>query len=158
MRKDRTGRVPFVDYFPGFLHLMGNHGWIWETHAEEGDEHYFFTKTVLSNDYKVKVNAIVYSGWKHLDESGHYGVAWLDFVDYPDCTIDKWHGLTIHELEDIIHGMILAEEDLVRCGIPFVPDYHFHGPNAWNMKRRNDATRKRLNIDHWEERDWNRKK
>ena len=79
---------------------------------------------------------------------------WLEVAGYPDCDRDENHGYSYTDLEDMLTGIILAEENLVRCGIPFCPDYEFHSPNKANLKRRNDATRKRLNMERWEKAAW----
>lgn len=147
--KDRK-RVPWKDCYRGFIRLMGQNGWTWKHPDPDMEEYYKFTNTFLSDSYHVKVQAIVFSDWKHIGFNGYLGVCWLEAIEYPDCTVDENNGVTIEDCEDIISGIIAAEENLVRLGVPFCPDYLFHGSNKANMKRRNDATRKRLNMERWE--------
>jgi len=141
-------RKPFVDYFHGFLYLLSQNGWEWVAYDDETD-YYKYVNTFLGT-YSVKVRAVVFEHPGHLIVNGYFGVGWLEFVDYPDCTRDENIGYGFGDLADIIHGMELAEENLIRIGMPFVPDYKFHGKNKANLKRRNDALRRKLNMERWE--------
>lgn len=153
MKKINAGRMR-KDRGPDFLYLMGDNGWTWQTYDGWADDEFFKYKAVFLASYRVEVCAVVSDNSNHIRTNGHLGVMWLEATGYPDCDRDENYGYSFTDLDDILTGMILAEENLVRCSIPFVPDYQFHGPNRANMKRRNEATRKKLNMEHWEEIAW----
>ena len=73
---------------------------------------------------------------------------WLEF-DYEN----NHHLVTESDIKDMLYGFELAEDNLLRCGVPFTPDYKFHGRNRANMKRKNDALRRKLRLDELEEKD-----
>lgn len=153
MKKEEI-RKTTKDSAPNFLHLMGDNGWTWQTYdGWAGEDHFRYSATFLGL-YHTEVCACVAANYKHIRVNGHLGIMWLEATDYPDCSFDKNHGYDFNDLFDMLNCMILAEENLVRCGIPFCPDYSFHGPNKANLKRRNDATRRKLNLEHWEEIAW----
>ncbi len=137
-----------------FLHLMGNNGWLWQTYDGWYDDEYYKYKSTFLGLYRVEVFAVVSASYKHISFDGHLGVMWLEVAGYPDCERDENNGFSYTDLQDMLTGMRLAEENLVRCGVPFTPDYHFHGPNRANLKRRNDATRKKLNMEYFEKEAW----
>lgn len=143
-----------IEKEPNFLHMLGDNGWMWQTYKGWADEDYYKYKSSFLNIYQTDVLAVVACSWRHIRVNGHYGVMWLEAVGYPDCSRDENNGYSIGDLDDIRTGLILAEENLVRIGVPFTPDYKFHGRNRANLKRRNDATRKKLNMEHWEEIAW----
>lgn len=139
---------------PNFLHMLGDNGWMWQTYKEWYDEDYYKYKCTFLNVYRTEVLAVVACAPHHLVTEGHYGVLWLEAVGYPDCCRDENNGYSFGDIQDILTCLEIAEENLVRIGVPFCPDYKFHGRNKANLKRRNDATRKKLNMDHWEEIAW----
>lgn len=149
--KQKSKRNPFIDYFPGFLHLFVSNGWQWHRYDGWADDEFRKYKCTFCNMYDVEVQAVVSCDREGMNVDGSLGILWLEVIGYPDCIRDESNGYTFTDLNDIIGGLILAEENLVRCGIPFSPDYPFHGANRANMKRRNDATRRKLRLDHWEE-------
>ena len=139
---------------PEFLWMMGDNGWIWRTYDGWSDEDYYKYKSSFLGDYVTEVFAVVSTNSNHIKLNGHLGVLWLEVAGYPDCIRDEDHGYSYGDLYDMIEGLKIAEENLVRCGIPFEPDYPFHGRNSANLKRRNDAIRKKLNMEYWEEKAW----
>lgn len=139
------------DRAPNFLHMFGDNGWTWQTYDGWADDDFSKYKATFLNVYHIEVCAVVADHSRHMCIDGHLGVLWLEVTGYPDCQRDEVNGYGYGDLNDMLTGLQLAEENLVRCGIPFTPDYKFHGPNRANMKRRNDATRKWLNMEHWEE-------
>lgn len=140
------------DRMPSFLYMMCGNGWTWNRYdGWTDDDCDKYTMTFLGSMYDVKVQAVVSTCHRGMCVNGHMGVLWLEAVDYPDCIRDENNGYSFGDLEDIISGLIVAEENLVKCGIPFSPDYKFHGKNKANLKKRNDATRRKLNMEHWEE-------
>lgn len=139
---------------PSFLRMMGDNGWMWQMYKGWADEDYYKYKCSFLGTYTVEVFAVVSGSWRHINFNGHMGVLWLEVAGYPDCHRDENNGYSYGNLYDMIQGLEIAEENLVRCGIPFEPDYHFHGRNSANLKRRNDAIRKKLNMEYWEEKAW----
>lgn len=137
-----------------FLHLMGSNGWMWQTYDGWADDDYYKYKSTFLGEYSVDVMAVVADNANHIRLNGHLGVMWLEVVGYPDCDRDENNGYTFRDIDDIRSGLMLAEENLVRCGIPFTPDYRFHGKNRANLKRRNDATRRRLGMEALEKEAW----
>ena len=135
---------------PDFLYMFGKNGWTWQTYSGWDDEDYYKYKASFLSLYQVDVFAVVSANNEHIRHHGGLGVLWLEVAGYPDCTHDENNGYSFSDLTDMIQGLIKAEENLVRCGIPFTSDYVFHGPNRANLKRRSDATRRKLNIDYWE--------
>lgn len=136
-----------------FLYLMGSNGWVWQRYKGWADEDYYKYKSTFLGLYSVEVYAVVSAHAKHMCICGELGIMWLEIAGYPDCTRDENNGYTYNDLVDLQTGMILAEENLIRCGIPFTSDYRFHGKNKANLKRRNDAIRKKLNMAYWEEKE-----
>lgn len=127
-------------------HLCGN-GWKSEHDPDEKDLS-TYTLTFLSLEYDVTCYARVATYKKQLDLDGHYGVMWLEFEkEYRDQHNSE------NDLKDMLYGFELAEDNLLRCGVPFTPDYRFHGKNRANMKRKNDAIRRKLRLAELEEKD-----
>lgn len=127
-------------------HLCGN-GWKWE-HDHYEKELDTYTLTFLSLEYDVTCYARVSKYKKQLSLDGHYGVMWLEFEkEYKDQHNSE------SDLKDMLYGFELAEDNLLRCGVPFTPDYKFHGKNRANMKRKNDAIRRKLRLAELEEKD-----
>lgn len=135
---------------PNFLHMFGKNGWMWQRYDGWDEDDYNKYKASFLGNYTVDVLAVVSVYKEHVEHHGGLGVLWLEVVGYPDCTRDENNGYSFSDLYDMIDGLITAEENLVRCGIPFIADYRFHGPNSANLKRRNDATRRKLNMEYWE--------
>ena len=53
-------------------------------------------------------------------------------------------------LYDMLAALEMAEDDLLLIGMPFCAKYQFHGKNAANKKRRNDALRRKYRCDEIE--------
>ena len=79
-----------------------------------------------------------------LCEYSHYGVVRLE-VFYPPRPPYEWY-----ELDDAQRAIELAEDNLLRIGMPFEPDFVFHGHNQANKVRRNLALRKKYGMDAME--------
>lgn len=135
------------------LHILGGNGWKWrhyntdEVIQMDDTEDYFVYTMEFLGTYHTLVRAVVAEHSKHLCIDGHYGVLWLDAVKY-ECDPPY----SENDLEDMLCALELAEENLLTIGMPFTPDYKFHG-NAANRKRRNDKLRKLYNLDELEKRD-----
>ena len=53
----------------------------------------------------------------------------------------------------MLRAIELAEDNLLAIGMPFTPDYQFHGRNKANKKRRNDKLRRLYNLEEKERKD-----
>lgn len=125
------------------LYILSHNGWEWEFEKSRDKNYEIYSNTFLG-EYKVKVYAIVSAHSKHQDINGHLGVLWLE------CEYEYPRPHSYGDLEDMKYGMELAEQHLLRIGMPFTPDYAFHGRNRANSKRRNDALRRKYNLDELE--------
>lgn len=135
------------DFSRYMLHRLCGNGWKWEKNPDN-DDWETYSLTFLSDVYDVTCYAIISEYSQHLCNDGHYGVMWLE-MDYENNS----HHCCESDLMDMLHGMAYAEDNLLRCGVPFVPHYPFHGKNRANKKRRNDALRRKLNLAQLEEKD-----
>ena len=100
----------------------------------------------ILGEYETTVTAHIVtdiSGFKHF---AHLGVSWLEGkYEYQEQPL----GYT--ELEDMIYALENAEDNLLALEIPFDGKYEFHGKNKANKKRRNDAIRRRMDIQAQED-------
>lgn len=55
------------------------------------------------------------------------------------------------DIMDLISAYETAQEVLVDTGVPFSSDYQFKGNNSDELKQRNDALRRRIGLDEFEE-------
>lgn len=137
------------------LHIMCSNGWEWHTYntdwlikMDDSEEYIQYTLDILGHSYNTTVRAVVASHSKHLVLDGHYGVLWLDAAKYEnDPPYDE------HALTDMLRAIELAEDNLLAIGMPFTPDYQFHGRNKANKKRRNDKLRRMYDLDEKERKD-----
>ena len=125
------------------LHILSRNGWKWEFEKSRDENYEIYSNTFLG-DYEVKVYAIVSAHSEHQDLNGHLGVLWLE------CEYEYPHPHSYDDLEDMKYGMDLAEHHLLLIGMPFTPDYKFHGKNVANDKRRNEKLRKLYDLDNLE--------
>lgn len=130
---------------------LGNNGWEWLRYDPEDD--YYKFKCTFSTSYRIIVQACVAINQKHLIVDGHYGVLWCECIGYPDWTRDESIGFNYSDLKCMQEALIKAEENLLRCGIPFSPEHHFLGKNVANKKRRNEAIRRKYKLAEIEEKD-----
>ena len=123
--------------------ILGRNGWIRNAEVEEELDfgYHFYDITLLSRDYYVTVRAWVGEHYEAIDLSGHYGVCTFEIVKYE---YDPPFGET--NLTDMLYAMEVAEDNLLFLGIPFCPNYRFHGSNVANKRRRNKALRKKFNL------------
>jgi hypothetical protein len=91
--------------------------------------------------YSSEVAALVSENDDGLWEYSHYGVVRLEVFCSPRPPYE-WY-----ELEDAQVAIELAEDNLLRIGMPFEPDFVFHGRNKANQVRRNLALRKKYGMD-----------
>lgn len=134
------------------LHIMCSNGCEWHTYntdwlikMDDSEEYNQYTLDILGHSYNTTVRAVVASHSKHLCIDGHYGVLWLDAAKYENDPPYEEHALT-----DMLCAIELAEDNLLAIGMPFTPDYQFHGRNKANKKRKNDRLRKLYNLDEKE--------
>ena len=79
-----------------------------------------------------------------MELSGEFGVLWIE------CLYSEDEPYTFNNLQDMLTALVMAEDDLLMIGIPFAAKYEFHGKNAANKKRRNDALRRKYKCDEIE--------
>lgn len=124
-----------------FYELFYSNGWL----RTQPTYDYATYKMQLYADYKYECYAQVSENEDHLNNSGYYGINW---IDVKPLDFDIPYGL--NELEDMKEAIIVAENNLLTIGVPFIEDYAFNGRNAANKKRRNDALRRKLKIEELE--------
>lgn len=136
------------------LHILCGNGWRWLCYDKDllstTTEYTQYAAEFLGRSYRSTVVAIISNIPEHLDLNGHYGVLWLEAV-YEN---EREGCLSYDDMEDMQSAICVAEENLLRIGMPFTPDYEFHSRNKANMRRRNDALRRLYNMDEIEERDY----
>jgi len=141
-----------MKYYP--LYILCGNGWKWRHYQDDPiiqmddtDDYDTYTIEILGTTYHTVVRAVVAAHSKHLVVDGHYGVLWLDAAQY-ECSPPY----SENDLEDMMCAIELAEENLLKIGMPFTPDYKFHGNKA-NRRRRNDKLRRLYNLDELEKQD-----
>lgn len=142
-------------YYP--LRILTGNAWKWLHYDKDKlsttDEYTQYAAEFLGNIYSSTVVAIISDQADHLDLNGHYGVLWLEAI-YEN---ERNGCFSYGDLEDMQSAIVVAEENLLRIGMPFVPDYIFHGRNKANNKRRNDKLRKMYNLEEKEKADWEKR-
>lgn len=128
------------------LHAFCENAWEWDQERsvrDSCDEFQYFTAKFLV-EHEVFVTAVVSDNTDSIQADGHIGVMWMEA---------EWENedLSYHDLECMQRGIELAEEHLLKCGVPFVADYKFHGKNLYRKKQKNDAIIKKLHIAEIEE-------
>ena len=126
--------------------LLGENGWQWDSAKsyEDGDGYSFYEARIDGFDYAVGCWARVSDGPKGFSASGDYGVAWIE-CDLSEYTSREYYGYS--DALEIMYAIDNAEKNLLKCGIPFVAGYRFHGKNASNKARRNSAIRRKMRLD-----------
>ena len=140
------------------LHILCGNGWRWLCYEKDllstTTEYTQYAADFLGQSYSSTVVAIISNIPEHLNLDGHYGVLWLEAI-YEN---EREGCLSYEDMKDMQSAICVAEENLLRIGMPFTPDYEFHSRNKANMRRRNDALRRLYNMDEIEERDYERRK
>ena len=135
------------------LYILSRNGWEWLSYESEylstTDTLYQYKAEFLGREYSSTVVALVAAHPDHLNLDGHYGVMWLEAIY--EC--DRDGCLSYHDMKDMQQAIIYAEDNLLKIGMPFTPDYRFHGKNAANKKRRNDKLRRLYNLAEIEQED-----
>lgn len=133
------------------LHILCQNGWEWHSYntdwlikMDDCEDYFQYTLDVLGHSYVTTVRAVVAAHTKHLDINGHLGVLWLDAAKYECEPPYEEHALT-----DMLTAIEYAENNLLKIGMPFTPDYKFHG-NAANKRRKNEKLRKMYNLEELE--------
>ena len=125
--------------------LLGENGWQRDSEKsyDDNDGYSFYGARIDGFEYDVGCWARVSDGPKGYDSSGDYGVAWIE-CDLSTYTIREY--FSTHDALEIEYAVDHAETNLLKCGIPFVDGYRFHGKNAYNKARRNAAIRRKLGL------------
>lgn len=136
------------------LRILTSNAWKWLCYDEDklstANEYTQYAADFLGNSYSSTVVAIISNLPDHLNLDGHYGVLWLEAI-YEN---ERNGCLSYDDMEDMQSAIVVAEENLLRIGMPFTPDYRFHGRNKANNKRRNDKLRKMYHLEEKEKKDW----
>lgn len=135
------------------LYILCGNGWEWHHYntdwliqMDDSEEYTQYTLKVLGYGYDTIVRAVVSEFSQHLCINGHYGVIWLDAAKYENNPPYEENAL-----KDMIKAIERAEDNLIKIGMPFCPDYKFHGRNKANKKRRNDKLRRLYDLERFEE-------
>lgn len=135
------------------LHILSSNGWKWIHYEKDllsmADDLDQYKADFLGRWYSSTVVALVATNTDHLDLDGHYGVMWLEAV-YEN---ERDGCYSFGDMEDMQCAIIKAEENLLRIGMPFTPDYRFHGKNVANKKRRNEKLRRIYQMEELEKED-----
>jgi len=133
------------------LHILSTNGWEWHHYntdwliqMDDSEDYFQYTLKVLGHSYHTVVRAVVASHSKHLCINGHYGVLWLDAAKYENNPPYEENALT-----DMLTAIKYAEDNLLKIGMPFTPDYRFHGNKA-NKSRQNEKLRRLYNLEELE--------
>ena len=131
--------------------LLTRNGWKWLRGDEwDNERDAFCFKASFTGFYEYEILASVACNSDHLFLEGRLGVLWLEVIGTPDETFNKYNGPTYEDLTHMQECIEFAEANLVKCGIPFSPYYRFHGKSRANLKRRNDAIRRKLKLEEME--------
>ncbi len=131
------------------LHILSGNGWEW-LHSKNrrigstGDDYEQYKINILGDMYTSTVIAIVSQRKEDLELDGHYGVLWLEAIYESELPY------TFEAMEDMQHAIILAEENLLKIGMPFTDGYCFHGKNIARKAQRNTKLRKEFNLEELE--------
>lgn len=127
--------------------ILTHNGWRWRKYKNEylsiTDEYSQYSAEFMGDSYGSIVVAIVSDMKDHLEFDGHYGVLWLEVVYENDRNGCYSYG----DLYDMQTAIENAEENLLLIGMPFVPEYIFHGRNVANKRRRNEKLRKLYDLE-----------
>lgn len=133
--------------------LLTRNGWEWLRGDGWNERDTFCFKASFTGYYRYEILASASCITDHLGLEGHIGVLWLEVIGTPDETFDKYNGPSYEDMTHMQECIEYAEANLIRCGIPFSPNYRFHGKNKANLKRRNDAIRRKLKLEEMEEKE-----
>ena len=126
--------------------LLACNGWQWDSQKSYEEDYGYYYAEICGNEYfNVGCWARVSDGAKGVKACGDYGIAWIE------CDISTYTSrdyLTVRDALEVLHAVENAENNLLRCGVPFTKDYRFHGKNAANKARRNAAMRKKRRIEY----------
>ncbi len=127
-----------------FWRVFHSNGWTHQfpSNFEEDKEQEDLYIMEILEEYKCTITVHVVTDARSLKLNGEYGVMWID-VEYEYHDEEGYDWCELKEMQDAI---IDAEDNLVKIGIPFDSDYEFHGRNRANMKRKNDALVRKLNL------------
>lgn len=130
-------------YIENFLHsIMNNNCWQLHSYHSADDKIYVeYRASFLGRYYRSEIAVLVAENDEGLWECSHYGVVRIEAYYCPKPPYE-WY-----ELQDAQLAIELAEDNLIRIGMPFDPDFEFHGKNKVNKKRRNDALRRKYGLE-----------
>ena len=131
-----------------WLCLLGRNGWVWDSEKSIDEDYSFYGAQILGSGYYVQCWARVSTNDKGYSACGDWGVAWIE-CDVSIYTSRDFLGRD--DAKEILSAIDHAETTLLTCGIPFTDGYRFSGKNAHNKALRNEAIRRRLRLQKYEE-------
>lgn len=135
----------YIDFYNTFTHNA------WRFTGIENNLRIYTAIFMIKNN--AKVYAYVSEDSYSIDFDGYVGVSFLRAeYENEDGSMDlPWED---GEIEGLLSSMDYAEENLLKIGVPFTSDYEFHGNNKEEKKKRNEALKKKLNIEAYEKECW----
>ncbi len=128
--------------------MMWAHGWLpLDDELPLDNQLCQYKKSIIAKEYETLCIAEVCEDSEGMNLSGEFGILWIE------CIYSEHYATlpyTYNDLYDMLAAMEMAEDDLLVIGIPFCARYQFHGRNAANKKRRNDALRRKYQCDEIE--------
>lgn len=128
------------------IDIMTQNGWKYIGHRENVGEQYQMT---FLSEYDVGIIASVAESWMDVRIAGSLGVLELDVGNY-ECDMPYMRD----ELYWMIDALNMAEDNLIKIGMPFTSGYRFSGRNAANNARRNQKLRRIFDLNELEEKAW----
>ena len=140
-----------AEYRP--LEILSHNGWEWLAYETEElsitHELYQYKTVILGAMYSSTIIALVAQRPDQLKYDGYYGVLWLE-ARYEN---ERNECYSYDDMTDMQTAIVFAEENLLKIGMPFTPDYHFHGKDVANKKRRNEKLRRLYHLEEKERKD-----
>lgn len=125
--------------------MFTQNAWKWNHLTFNGEHTTTYTAQFLT-EYNVTVTAEVSDSKNGMRFNGSLGVLWLE------ASYECEEPYSFRDLENMQAGIILAEENLLKLGIPFEEGYEFHGDSIQEKKEMNKKNREKLKIEELEER------
>lgn len=127
-----------------WLRLLGENGWQWDSSKSYQEDYSFYEARILGFEHEMACWARVSDGDMGYKASGDYGVAWIE-CEPSNYTSNEYYSW--NEALEIMYSIDHAEENLLKCGVPFTAGYRFHGKTAYNKARRNATIRRKLGLN-----------
>ncbi len=126
--------------------MMWSHGWllVFDDGIPVDKNLRQYAKNIIACEYDTLCIVNVCEDENGMELSGEFGILWIE------CLYGEVAPYTYNILKDMFAALVMAEDDLLMIGIPFAAKYEFHGRNAANKKRRNNALRRKYKCEEIE--------